>query len=66
MKGIHMRGSKIGEDEIKGFAKQIDYIEKMSLDQCDFQGHSFFQMCDAIRCRNGKVSEFVLCNLFLV
>ena len=54
-----MKGSKIGEEEIKGFAKQIDYIEKIMLDRCDFQGCSFVQLCDAIRFRNGKVSKLL-------
>jgi len=59
VKGIQVKGSKIGEEEIKGFAKQIDYIEKILLDQCDFQGRSFVQLCDAIRLRNGKVRKLL-------
>jgi len=36
MKGINIEGSKIGEEEIEGFRKQIDHIESLSLYQCDF------------------------------
>lgn len=54
-----MTGSKICEDETKSFAKQIDFIKKFSLDQCEFQGRSFFQLCEAIRNRKGKVSKLV-------
>jgi len=57
MKGIHVRGTKIDEEEVKGFAKQMDHIEKILLDQCNFQGCSFRQLCEAIRLRNGKVSK---------
>jgi len=65
MKGVQVRGSKIGEEETKGFANQIDYIEKIMLDRCDFQGHSFVQLCEAIRLRNGKVSELVFVQVTL-
>jgi len=63
--GIQVKGSKIGDEETKGFVKQIDYIEKILLDRCGFQGRSFVQLCDAIRLRNGKVSKLVLCKLLL-
>ena len=59
MKGVQVRGSKIDEEEVKGFAKQIDHIEKILFDRCDFQGCSFLQLCEAIRRRNGKVSKSV-------
>jgi len=59
MKGVQVRGSKIDEEEIKGFDKQIDHIEKILFDRCDFQGCSFRQLCEAIRRRNGKVSKSV-------
>ena len=59
VKGVQVKASKIGEEETKGFAKQIDYIEKILLDRCDFQGLSFVQLCDAIRLRNGKVSKLI-------
>jgi len=57
MKGVQVRGSKINEEEVKGFVKQMDHIEKILFDRCDFQGCSFRQLCEAIRLRNGKVSK---------
>jgi len=60
MKGVQVRGSKIDEEEVKGFAKQIDHIQNILLDKCDFQGRSFLQLCEAIRFRNGKVSKLIL------
>jgi len=60
MKGVQVRGSKIGEEDVKGFAKQIDHMQKILLDRCDFHGSSFVQLCEAIRRRNGKVSKYVL------
>jgi len=57
MKGIGIKGSKIREEEIEGFRKQIDHIERLSLDECDFTEDSLIQLCDIIGCRNGKVSK---------
>jgi len=54
MKGVQVRGSKVDEEDVKGFAKQIDHIEKILLDQCDFQGCSFLQLCEAIRFEMGR------------
>jgi len=59
MKGVQVRGSKIDEEDVKGFAKQIDHIENILFDRCHFQGCSFLQLCEAIRLRNGKVSKSV-------
>jgi len=61
MKGIEVKGSKIGMEEIQGFIKQIDNIENISLIQCRFTKNSFAQLCEAIRHRNGKVCK--LCVL---
>jgi len=57
MKGINIEGSKIGEEEIEGFRKQIDHIESLSLYQCDFTEDSLIKLCDVIGRRNGKVSK---------
>jgi len=57
MKVIDMRGSKIRKEEIEGFRKQIDNIERLSLDECDFTEDSLIQLCDVIGRRNGKVSK---------
>jgi len=57
MKGIGIKGSKIREEEIEGFRKQIDHIERLSLDECDFTEDSLIQLCDTIVRRNGKVSK---------
>ena len=57
MKGINIKGSKIREEEIKGFRKQIDNIERLSLYECDFTEDSLIQLCDIIGRRSGKVSK---------
>jgi len=54
---INIKKTALGEEEISGIAKQIDYIERINVDECKFEGSSFYTLCQEIQNRSREVSQ---------
>jgi len=56
-KEINLKETPLGEEEITGVAKQINYIARIKVDDCVFEGSSFHRLCQEIQHRHGEVGQ---------
>jgi len=63
-KEINIKATPLGEEEISGIAEQIKYVERMSVDMCEFERFSFPRLCQEIRNRNVEVGQVINFMLF--
>jgi len=54
---INIAATALGADEISGVAKQINFIERINVDKCAFEGSSFLRLCQEIQNRNREVGQ---------
>jgi len=54
---INIENTRLGEEEITGVAKQLNCIERLKVDNCEFEGSSFHRLCQEIENRNGEVGQ---------
>jgi len=57
---IDIKNTRLGEEEITGVAKQLNCIERLKVDECNFEGSSFHRLCQEIENRSGKVGQLTI------
>ena len=45
---INIKNTRLGEEEITAVVKQINCIEKIKVNGCEFEGPSFHRLCQEI------------------
>lgn len=53
----NLKKTTLGAEEISGVTKQINYIKRINVDECEFEESSFHRLCQEIQKRNGEVGQ---------